>query len=293
MNKHFLLWFLSCVCVANSAHASEFRLEKLWLIDKGLEGPETVTYDPKRKQLYVSNYNWRTPVEQEGTDYLSLISLEGKIVKEKWITGLSSPLGMEIHNDQLYVVERWGVRIIDLESEQTVNKIAIDNTVFLNDLSIDEAGQVFVTDSNTGYVYKITIDTANTNKAANVLLWRTDAELAEANGIHAEKDSILFGVSSDHSLKRLDLASNTFNTLASFDSGIVDGIQNYRDGYLISIYEGQLYYVAPGTKSLVLDTRNTEDEKLQIANFLYVDEFNLLIVPSLRADLITAYRLTH
>lgn len=276
----FLPALIAITVMIAAPNAMALKLEKLWVIDQGLEGPETVTYDPKRNIAYVSNYNWRTPIEEPATDYLSIISLDGKLIKEKWIEGLSSPLGMEIYKDQLYVVERWGVRVIDLSSAKTVKEYKIDNTTFLNDLSIDKKGTVYVSDSETGIVHRI--------KNGKVEAWRQDPEIAKVNGLLAEDDSLLLAMTSDHTLKRLDLKTGRYTTLTNFGDGIVDGIQKYKGGYFVSLYRGELFYVNKSQKELVL---NTSDDKLQIANFLFIEDQKLFILPSLRADLLTAYRL--
>lgn len=59
-----------------------------------------VIYDPVSNFIYVSNINGQ-PWDQDGNGFISKLDLDGKIVERQWVTGLSAPKGLGIHNGHL------------------------------------------------------------------------------------------------------------------------------------------------------------------------------------------------
>ncbi|MDQ8204032.1 hypothetical protein [Pelagicoccus sp. SDUM812003] len=271
---------LAC-CLALSPLALCQEAEPLWTLKTDVRGPETILYDAKRDLLLVSNFDLSTPNEELGTDFITCLELEGRIAELKWLDGLSSPLGMEIFQDKLYIAERWGIHVVDIETKTTVDKIPTPDAVFLNDLSLTADGVIFATDPGADSIYRI--------EGQTLQLWSHGDALPGVNGIMADGDSLLVGTSADSSLKRIDLASKQISTIARFESGIVDGIQKADTGFLISLYHGELYHVSENSPpQRLLDTRA---EQVNCANFLYITSQDLLVVPELRNNSITAYRL--
>jgi hypothetical protein len=93
----------------------------------------------------------------------------------------------------------------------------------------------------------------------------------------------------DGTIKSIDLKTKqvrTFLTLgpgANMDGLVTDG----RDGYLFSDYYGRVYRAdAAGRKTLLLDRRGPHH---YTADFEYIPEEGLLIVPSLYDNRLTAY----
>ena len=81
-------------------------------------------------------------------------------------------------------------------------------------------------------------------------------------------------------------------TITALDPGaIVDGIETDEKGHiLVSDYRGKIYSVSQqGQKKLLLDRTSP---KQYCANFAYLPEKNLLIVPSLSDNRITSYKLS-
>jgi len=70
--------------------------------------------------------------------------------------------------------------------------------------------------------------------------------------------------------------------------GIIDGIKKCGDGYLVTHFKGNLYYIGPnGTITELLNTRN---EKLYQADFEYINNRNLLIIPGLWNNKLLFYK---
>ncbi len=111
------------------------------------QSPESAAYDPLSKRYFISNY---------GDGNIIQIDSAGK--KSYFKKGLSRSLGMIIKDNTLYVVTNFKmVKGFNLSDTTETFTIQIEEAVFLNDITADEAGFLYVTDSNDKAVYKIDI----------------------------------------------------------------------------------------------------------------------------------------
>lgn len=109
-------------------------------------------------------------------------------------------------------------------------------------------------------------------------------------GMAVDGDRPLIGNNGDNKVKIVDLGSKKISTLVELGAGIIDGIEvdNARD-YLVSQWEGKLYKVSPsGQATKLLDTTVTE---INCANFAYVPEKGLIVVPTFRDNRVEAYEI--
>ena len=66
-----------------------------------------------------------------------------------------------------------------------------------------------------------------------------------------------------------------------------DGVEAFRDGYLVSNWNGEVYYINKDwKKQLLLDTKA---DKRNAADIEFVPAQNLLLVPEFFANKVTAY----
>src|SRR5690242_16082702 len=93
------LALLVVICVEVKAQT----LQKIWETS-GLEAPESVLYNSAQKVYYVSNVVG-TPTDKDGNGYISQLDENGKIVNQKWVTGLNAPKGLGLYNGKLYVAD--------------------------------------------------------------------------------------------------------------------------------------------------------------------------------------------
>lgn len=251
-------------------------LTKLWEVSHRFSWPETVLYDQSRNVLYVSNFN------SDGAQFISRVTLNGEIETYEWITGLARPAGMAIYQDRLFIVERANLVEVNLPSGQIVNRHAIPAPGFLNDVAVDNEGAVYISDGQKAQILKFSGGQFST--------WKSGTEFAQVNGLHYSGGKLYAGVSSDASLKSIDLNSGEMRTVAKLDPGaIVDGIETDEKGnILVSDFNGKVFLVSPeGQKSLLLDSTSP---KCYCANFAYVPGKMLLIIPSLSDNRVIAYQ---
>ena len=248
------------------------QLIKLFETDTVFHAPESVAWDSIRNCLYISNYT--TPVKEGdfyGRHTISKVSMEGAVLETAWIKGLSCPTGICIANDKLFIVERFGIVEFDLSTDRVSYKYYIKTTDFLNDITIDPYGNLYVTVSGTNVVYRIT--------GRKVEKWLTNDSIADPNGILYDQGKLIIGVNSDGYLKSIDIETKKIRNLAFLGEGTIDGIKKCGKGYLVTHFRGNLYYIDNSGK--VKELLNTRPEKVFQADFEYIPSKDLIVIPAL------------
>src|SRR5207302_2493646 len=95
------------------------------------------------------------PGEKDGKGSVGEVGLDGKIIKVDWVTGLNAPKGMGLFQNNLYVADLDAVAIIDVKTGTLTKRIPVLGATFLNDITIDINGVVFVSDTRTKKVHRI------------------------------------------------------------------------------------------------------------------------------------------
>lgn len=211
---------------------------------------------------------------------ISKISLEGQIIDQNFVEGLNHPLGMSIYKDKLFVAERRNVAEIDLESGEIVNRIDVPGSVFLNDLSFDEDGNIYISDSRKNVIWKI-----EQGKAEE---WLTGDDVIDPNVLCFFEDRLMFGNSGDSWLKSVDPETKAIKKIAKFPEGFIDGIcPDGKGNLLVSLWKGKIYRVNPdGNTKLVFHTENKGEYS---ADFEYIADKKLLIIPTFYENTVNAY----
>ena len=260
----------------------EKGIKKLWESEKVFNTSESILYDPKRDVLYVSNFDQFNIGNPQAKQYISKVSTEGKLIELKWIDGLNHPLGMTIFGDKLYSAERQSVAEIDLKKGTISNRYNIPAAIFLNDITADNKGRLYITDTRKNVIWSI-----SDGKAVE---WLKGDDVSGPNVIYFHNNKILFGNSDDRSLKSVDPVTKEVKTIAKFEKGFVDGIRVDINGdFLVSLWHGILYRVTPdGAVKEILDTSTPGSF---IADFEYIKEKNLLLVPTFFGNTIAGFKL--
>lgn len=250
----------------------------LWQTDTVLTTSESVIYDPANDVLYVSNIAG-DPSAKDGNGSIGKVGLDGKVISAQWIKGIDAPKGLGIWNGKLFVSDIDRIHEIDIATATIANSYAVDGAKFLNDITTDNAGRVFVSDSNTGSIYLLE------NGAVSVWLSGLDGP----NGLLAEDGRMMLALWNQKTLNVVDDAKQITVKADSIDNP--DGIEAVGNGgYLVSSWNGMVHYVdANGTKSLIIDTRA---DSVGAADIEYIQEKNLLLVPTFFKNTVVAYELS-
>ena len=223
---------------------------ELWRAS-GFEQPESALVDAAHNRIVVSNIAGN-PGEADDNGYLSLLSMDGKVIARHWVDGMDAPKGMAISAGKLYAADITKVRVVDLASGKLVETIEVPGAVFLNDMTADSAGKVYVSDMLADTIYRIDGDRPE--------LFVKDALLASPNGVFADGGRLIvaswgkginktdFSTAEPGGLLSVDLASKKVTPLpgaqkfADLDGVIAIGDTIYATAYMT----GTLYSYEPG-----------------------------------------------
>lgn len=259
-----------------SINAQKVTVQKLWATDTILKVPESVLVDDKENCLWVSNIDGAAN-GKDGKGSISKLSKTGTPINLDWVTGLNAPKGMAKYKQELYVADLTELVVIDIKKGVIKNKIKVEGSVFLNDVTVNKNGAVFVSDSRTGKVHRyennmVTIEVEN---------------LQGPNGLLSIDDQLLI----------LDRGSLISLTPGGTISKIMDGMDPTTDGiekvapnqYIVSCWNGIIYFVAAGAEKITLFDKRSE--KINSADIGYDAKNKIIYVPTFLKNSVVAYQL--
>jgi len=256
------------------------KLVQKWETDSTLTTSESVILDEEAGLIYVACIGGVPPDNKDGDGFIAQVAIYGNIVKDKWVTGLDAPKGMGIFADTLYVSDITDVVKINRKTGEIIDRIAIDGAIFLNDITTDEAGSVFVSDTRANRIHKIANGTSE--------VWLDDSEMGGPNGLYAEADRLMIATFGSGNFGSVDLQTKKFNSQSvNIPSG--DGIVKLKNGYLVSNWNGEVYHVDNAWKNTrVLDTKGM---KVNAADIAIIPSKNMLLVPTFFKHSVVAYEI--
>lgn len=270
-----ILIALFVLCSVSIVFAQQPTLTKIWETDSTLRTPESVLYYAPEKMLYVSCIDGKSD-EKDLKGSIAKVSPEGKIIKADWATNLSAPKGMGVHNGFLYVTDLTEVAVIELKTGKIAKRIAVPNSVFLNDITIDSKGIIYVSDSRGGKVYQIRNEQPS--------LWID--KKPRANGLLAIGNDVFIAVK-DTLYKADPNKKLTIITTGMDESS--DGIAQTGKDFVVSCWNGVIYYVkADGNKTELIDTRS---QKSNTADIGFDPSTKIVYVPTFFKNKVVAYQL--
>lgn len=264
------------IAVFGSVRAQKATVQKLWATDTILKVPESVLVDDKENCIWVSNIDGASTAK-DGKGSISKLSKTGSPINLEWATGLNAPKGMAKYKQELYVADLTELVVIDIKKAVIIKKIPIEGSVFLNDVTVNNNGAVFVSDSRTGKVHRY----------ENNIVTTEIENLQGPNGLLSLDDQLLI----------LDKGSLLSLTAGGAISKIMDGMDPSTDGiekvapnqYIVSCWNGIVYYVVAGAQKITLfDTRT---EKINSADIGYDAKNKIIYVPTFLKNSVVAYQL--
>lgn len=256
----------------------------------GFSAPESALYDQERDVLYVSNVAGN-PTDKDGQGFISRVSPDGEITEAEWVGGLDAPKGLALSGDTLYVADIDQLLAIDVESGEVRARHQGQGAQFLNDVTADDGGRVYVSDMMANAIWRLDGDTFE--------IWLEDEALASPNGLLAEEDRIVvgsWGVMTDGfatkepgHLQAVDLETQEISSIGDGTPvGNLDGVEAIGDGsYLVTDWmAGALLRIdASGEVEQLLDLNQGS------ADLGWRADERLAIVPMMNDDTLVAYRI--
>lgn len=271
------LFLWPVLALMSIAVQAQHKLEPLWLTPD-LPTPESVLYvtDKKEPYLFVSLIDGQGDVV-DGKGGIATLATSGAVIDKEWFTGLNAPKGMAKFKNRLYVADITELVVIDIKKRELIKKIPIADSVFLNDVTVNSSGVVFVSDTRTNKVHRIK------NDEPKLYL----ENMTSANGLKVFGSSLIVGAGKELLLvggnkKPLPLATG-------FAQGI-DGIEMVSRGeFIVSSWAGLVYYVyRDGKIELLIDS---QAEKINTADIGYDPNTKQVFVPNFFKNSVTAYQL--
>lgn len=260
----------------------EKGITKAWETESVFLTSESVLYDSKREVLYVTNFDQPNVNSPDASQFISKLSLSGEIIDLKWVENLKNPLGITIYDDRLFVAERKQVAEIDLDKGEVIKSYPVPESMFLNDIAVDDNGVIYTSDSRQSIIWRI--------QEGKVEKWLSGDEVKTPNVMYAMGNNLYYGSCGDQLLKCVDLKTNSIKHIADFEPGFIDGFRFDEDGnYLVSLWKGKVYRITrDGEKTKIIDT---SEAKIFSADFEYIPAKKLLIIPNFFTNKVTAYLL--
>lgn len=272
----FFLIFSSILFAQDANNEASITAKKNWESAELLTTSESVCYYPENKDLFVACINGK-PLDKDGKGFIAKLSLTGDIVVLKWITGLNAPKGMGIFNNFLYVTDIDRVIKISIKDEEVVKEFQVEGAQFLNDITVDPDGNIYISDMSTNQIHRIHKDEIDT--------YYSNDKIIKPNGLAFENGKLLIGTKngifslSPKDKQLIHLVKNT---------GGIDGLEPDGNGnYIISDWSGKVQLVHPDKKAIILF--DTSNDGINAADICYIADRELLLVPTFFNNRVTAY----
>ena len=218
----FLILLLTLIATPSKAH------ESLNLIS-GFISPESVVQDAKG-DIYVSEIG---EFNKDGDGKITRISIDGKL--STFASGMDDPKGLTFIGKSLYVTDKNRVLKVESSGKWMVfgSTMAFPQTpIFLNDITSDEAGNLYVSDSGNlsagGAIFKITQD-----KKITLILNENTPEILAPNGLLVVKNDLFEVDFASGILYKINLKTKSILKVAEgFGGG--DGLIKSGDSFFVS-----------------------------------------------------------
>lgn len=268
------------ICRDATAVHQDDSLSLNWTLEDSFKMPESIAFNPSEKTIYISNFDGYHRNPNQGSQSISKVGINGKILDLNWAKGLKNPTGITFYNGRIYAVERTGVAEIDASTGNILNRFVCPGGILLNDIAVTNEGEIFVSDSASGSIYIIKNGTAE--------VWFSSPNMRGANGLACDDENIYVLTNGDGCLKAISRKDKKQSVVAKLGSNTLDGLQLDKDGnFLFSEYIGRLTRLSRNGKTeTLLDLTGPE---ISITDFCYDGANHLILAPSLYNNSIRIY----
>jgi DNA-binding beta-propeller fold protein YncE len=277
------LALLSMIAVAGAE-------ETAWNLAEGVASPESAYVDPGTGLLFVSQIGQGGATGKDGDGWISKLDVDGRVIENKWVTGLNSPKGMRSHDGVLWVSDIDRVVAVDIDAGKIVQKVDVPGATFLNDVACGPDGTVYVSDMLNSRIVQIN------NGKPSVLA--EGPELQNPNGLLVDRGRLVIAawgteIADDFSTKTpgqllaLDLSSKQITAITPEPLGNLDGLEpDGRGGYVVSDWiAGKIIHVPKAGQPKAILTLEKG-----AADIAYLPGKKRLFVPRMVENRVTAYQ---
>ena len=205
----------------------------------GFTSPESVIQDAKG-DIYVSEIG---EFNKDSDGKITRISIDGKL--STFASGMDDPKGLTFIGKSLYVTDKNRVLKVEPDGKWAVfgSTMAFPQTpVFFNDITSDESGNLYVSDSGNlktgGAIFKIAKD-----KKITIILNENTPEILAPNGLLVVKNDLYEVDFASGILYKINLKTKSISKVAEgFGGG--DGLIKSGDSFFVSDWKnGKIFKV--------------------------------------------------
>ncbi|HNX37874.1 MAG TPA: hypothetical protein PL124_04405 [Candidatus Cloacimonadota bacterium] len=212
-----------------------FGVIVLSLAGQGLSKPESVTYDYATGIYYVSN-----------TGDGSIVQSTDLVNYSFFAQDLGSVRGLYISGKYLYAASNLGLVLFNLSKGERIKTIGVPGSIFLNDVTGDNSGNIYVTDNKANRIFKYE---SGSGKISTFI----KSGIQNPNGIVYDKRYdrlLLVSLKANSPVQTISLPDGVVGTYKSTPHSSLDGLALKPNGVI--------YYSSWGTGS-IHKLRNNKD----------------------------------
>lgn len=276
MKKHiitliFLLTIKPLTAQKQDNTCTPSKLQFEWSSDTVFQKPESALYAKHEGVIYVSNINGKY-LARDGNGFISRLKTDGSTEMLKWVDGLNNPQGLGLYRNKLYVADINQIVRIDIPTASVDKKWDVPDAVFLNDITTDTNGDVYVSECRKNKIYRLHNE--------KVEIWFEDPLIEGPNGLLCEQNKLMLLNMKDGKVYSVDKKSKKIseycNGIKNADGIVSDGNKGY---FVTGAWQGEVFHIdKKGNKRLLLDLGK---DKIIAADICYIASRRLLIIPTL------------
>lgn len=267
---------LTAVC-----HAAD----PVWTIARCVGAPSHAVYDAELQALYVSQISGEGDA-RDGVGAISRIDLDGTMRECEWVSGLDAPKGIALYKKTLWVTDIDRLHRIDVEKGEVVECLEVPRAKFLTGIAVDSDGAIYLADMLASRVYHY--------RDGRFVVHSSGADLESPAGLAIDEGRLVvapWGLTADYSTKvpgRLLFVERQKPRAVTAPLGNLYGLaSDGAGGWLASDFtSGAVFHYSART-----GIREVLKVSPGAAGIAYVPSKDLLIVPELTENRISAYEL--
>lgn len=179
------------------------------LFSQTYNNPESIVFDKTGNRYFISNKGGNTIVQLDSAGILTNFV----------VNGLNAPKGLLIVGDTLISVNNTAVKGYKLSDTSLVLNVSITGSSFMNDVTYDGKGNLYISDSSTDKIFKLNLadNTYSTLISSNI----------DPNGLLYDETTnsiIICSTGSNAKIQSYSLTNGTLSTLVTTSLSSLDGL---------------------------------------------------------------------
>ncbi len=253
----------------------------------GLDGPEAVRYDPDQNVYFISNFTGGGSA-QDSNGFITKADAKGNIIQREFMTGtdnvpLHAPRGMFIIGETLWAADILGLHGFDRKTGIQTDFVDLSEFEigFLNDVSADANGTIYVTDTGNPRVYKVE------DGSISVFL---DSLPEAPNGITLNPENNRFVLApwgGDQVFRTFDPDTKDLIEYGTLNGGFFDGLEFLEKNLLVASQLDSSIRYFDGTNSKILIKTSGRPADIGINTYL-----NHIAIPYIALDRVEIWNLS-